>query len=196
MKKVKFALLALIGAAMMLPMSSCKKGADDPAISLASRKSRLAGEWDVTSYINTTTDAGILTTVTYEDGTITQTAGGVTVTGSYTWIWTIEKNDTYTAKKTETWSGDSETITDEGLWYFTSANKENDVKNKEYVCFQLTKRTTTNTFGTEIYTDEGGPMTWFRLSQLKSKEVKGSSDVLWNLGQSYTQNISFILTAK
>lgn len=46
MKKVKI----LMGVACLLATVACKKGEEDPALSLLSRKARLTGEWEVQSY--------------------------------------------------------------------------------------------------------------------------------------------------
>lgn len=196
MKKVKIILLALIGAAMIMPISSCKKGADDPFLSLKSRKARLAGDWDVTSWIITTVSGTTTSTTTYEDGSYTYTSGSTTTTGSYTWDFTIEKNGSYNYKRTITVSGNSDKYEEEGLWFFTSANKDNDLKNKEMVGFQSTKRTYTSGSGTDIYTEEGNDLQWFRLTKLSSKEIVGEFDMTYSGSSSYSQNITFILTAK
>jgi hypothetical protein len=47
MKKTLFMLAA---ATLMLVVPSCKKGENDPAMSLASRKSRVANDWTMTDY--------------------------------------------------------------------------------------------------------------------------------------------------
>lgn len=196
MKKVRIMLLALIGLTMIMPLSSCKKGADDPMISLKSRESRLAGEWDVTSYVSVSTSGTTTTTNTYDDGSLTYVSGSTTQTGSYTWTWTIDKKGTYNFKRTTTWSGSSDTYEEEGYWYFISGNKDNDVKNKECVCFQSTKRTYTSSGGTNVYTEEGGDMMCFRLTELKSKEIKGEFDYSYSGSSTNTNNITFVLTAK
>lgn len=53
---------AFLLAGVLLPVSSCKKGENDPGFSLKSRKSRLAGEWTFESALWTHGD----TTTTYD----------------------------------------------------------------------------------------------------------------------------------
>lgn len=56
MRKLTNLLVVLsIGALLSPALQSCKKGDEDPALSLRSRKGRLAGDWEVSSYEETTT---------------------------------------------------------------------------------------------------------------------------------------------
>ncbi|MES2836976.1 MAG: hypothetical protein V4667_05600 [Bacteroidota bacterium] len=48
MKKITLSAIAVLTLAFSI--TSCKKGENDPALSLKSRKSRVAGEWNVTNY--------------------------------------------------------------------------------------------------------------------------------------------------
>lgn len=196
MKKLKIMLLVLIGLAMIAPMNSCKKGADDPLISLKSRKARLAGEWKVTSWSETYTSGTSTTTYNYADGTITYNSGTVTQTGTFTWDWTIEKDGTYNYKRSTTWSGVTNSYEEDGNWFFTSGNKDNDVKNKEFVCFQSTKRVYTDASGTDSYTEEGTDLKWYRLTQLKSKEIVGETDQTYTGSSTSSTKVKFVLTAK
>ncbi|MDD4575741.1 MAG: hypothetical protein PHI36_04870, partial [Bacteroidales bacterium] len=53
MKNYKIILLLL--AVFATTFSACKKGEDDPALSLRSRKARVAGEWKMTNIKSTNT---------------------------------------------------------------------------------------------------------------------------------------------
>jgi hypothetical protein len=59
---MKKTLLALCAAGLLMAAPSCKKGENDPTLSLKSRKSRLTAEWTVASYVETSTS-----TQTYMD---------------------------------------------------------------------------------------------------------------------------------
>jgi len=51
MKQFKyFALAMLVGTVAAISFSSCKKGADDPVVSLVSREDRFANTWTLTKY--------------------------------------------------------------------------------------------------------------------------------------------------
>ena len=59
---MKKTMLAVFAAGLLLATPSCKKGENDSALSLKSRKSRLTAEWTVASYVETSTS-----TQTYMD---------------------------------------------------------------------------------------------------------------------------------
>lgn len=78
MKKIKNVLAVLsIGVLLIPTLESCKKGEEDPGLSLRSRKGRVAGEWNVSSYEETTsftqnasTFIGPSTTSSSSNGTV------------------------------------------------------------------------------------------------------------------------------
>ena len=70
---IKLAALALVIAATSF--SGCKKGENDPFLSLKSRKSRAAGEWKLSAFTTTYTDASGTDTQTLATGTLTTTSG-------------------------------------------------------------------------------------------------------------------------
>ncbi len=104
MKNIKFylftiLLISLVGT--LIP--SCKKGDDDPAISLISRKDRFTNTWTLSMYEKNGTSQDISgTTYTYlvrNDGTLTQTVEGTifgqttrTVTDG-TWLFLNDDED-------------------------------------------------------------------------------------------------------
>ncbi len=197
MKKVKLIILAVIGVMLLIPFESCKKGANDPAISFASRKGRLVGEWTVSKQVITYTSGTSTSITTYDDGSYTYNNGSGTITsGTYTWEWTISKDGTYKFTRNITISGTTNNYIEEGLWYFAGANKDEELKNKEMVCFQSTKRTYTSGGSTEVYTEEGNDLAWYRLDQLKSKEIIGTYEYSYTGTSTDTETIEITLTAK
>lgn len=84
MKKLTNVLAVLsIGVLLAPALESCKKGDEDPGLSLRSRKGRVAGEWNVSSYDETTsytqnssTFIGPSTTSSSSNGTIKVTYDG------------------------------------------------------------------------------------------------------------------------
>jgi hypothetical protein len=126
MKKLTKAVLAILVVASSI--TACKKGEDDPGLSLKSRKGRLSQEWSVTEYVSeatsvsTSNGASISTTTTVtkdtytgtsasREETQTTTGGGISSTstdkysGSVTsFTYTIDKEGTWTATRTVKWT--------------------------------------------------------------------------------------------
>lgn len=134
MKKAKLSILAL--ALATVTFTSCKKGENDPGLTLSSRKSRVEGEWTVDkwsenstyNYTNSDGDVTTWTDVTAFDGstytstssttqdgntTETTTTGTVTknmITFTKDGTFTIEQEYNYTEEDVDTF-GDEKTTT-------------------------------------------------------------------------------------
>ncbi len=132
-------MLALFGASLLIMTPSCKKGENDPALSLKSRKNRLTADWTVSSYMDESTstytytddpnnDGDLLSntwtgSTTFENGAISQTSssnstydgqgfGGLTAT-------TNQKNasgSVVTTTSTQTNSGTTISDTETGAY--------------------------------------------------------------------------------
>lgn len=142
MKKhiLKLSLLSLALVAVGT-FSACKKGENDPGISLRSRKARVVGEWKLQKGTIKSTNGGNAETITFDDGkgTIADNLG--TDNFTYSWEFTFDSDGTYTASYTETYTGDSPSIEKtEGRWAFLGKNKDNDLKNKEAILLTRTSR--------------------------------------------------------
>jgi len=164
---MKRVLLVLLVALIAIPtFQSCKKGADDPAISLKSRKARLVGEWDLSKGTLTKNNNGTLSTETYTETAISYSGGGSV---NYTEKMEIVKDGTF--KHTIVQNGANEI--DEGQWYFMDGNKDKKIKDKEAVAFTITKITYTPAGGNTVigtYVGVAPDFVW-RLDELKSKEI-------------------------
>ncbi|WP_066759457.1 hypothetical protein [Crocinitomix algicola] len=164
MKKIVLA-VAAVGLLMATP--SCKKGENDPFLSLKSRKSRLAGEYTMASwYMNSDTeytnssekmtldinDGSGSRTIIYDSdsGDPTTTVAAVTVNSEE---FVVEKDGTWSRKMVITYKytrdGDGffvddrdyvDVVTSEetGTWSFLGGQSE-DYKNKERVLLSVTK---------------------------------------------------------
>ena len=166
---MKKAVLMLAVGGVMLATPSCKKGENDPFMSLSSRKARLSGEWDVTSssatWSSTSGDWTSTTTVTSDGTTETSvnstTSGGTTTSSTDTRTinadsWIINKDGTYTREYnyTETDEDDNgftttvttSTVTssESGTWSFVGKTK-GEFKNKERVIFNTLSSTESST---------------------------------------------------
>lgn len=161
---MKKSILMLAAGALLLATPSCKKGENDPFMSLASRKARISGEWNVASYeMESHTTSGSDSwhnTESFDGSNITstwsQTVSGSTSSGNGTDVITvsmfdfiINKDGTYEMHKnmvtvssttiggiTDT-DTKTETYTEMGSWSFIGKAKD-EYKNKERVVFNAT----------------------------------------------------------
>ncbi|MBC7412368.1 MAG: hypothetical protein H7331_07930 [Bacteroidia bacterium] len=205
MKKLTLSVLAL---ATVASITSCKKGEEDPTLSLTSRKSRFAGEWkldtqDMTSTTKGTDPQGTSVSVSKYTWTATTTkeensytGAGSSVTTTTTKEGTVTTN-AYSIKKDGTWSSTKlftlkstsnngntvkETtydIKETGTWNFLGKNDPN-TKNKEQVALStLTK----NTIETELKTNTFGGQS-FKETDVQTNAVsyaKGQASGVWTL---------------
>ena len=167
MKNFKRALLILVVVLMALP--ACKKGKDDPGISLRSRKARLSGEWKLTAGSTTSLSGGSTTTATYNGSTCTETFGGSSYTFAYAEALTIDKKGTFEYVIT----GASSSTTYKGSWYFGGKNKDLDLKKKESVVLLITSEVDVSGGTTSTYTYTGTDVNILTLNidELKNKEM-------------------------
>jgi hypothetical protein len=137
-------LIALAGIAS----HSCKKGENDPFLSLHSRKARVVGEWKVTHYSlswyqehgddfnqsTETLDNGTLTTVgTFtDDGNV---IGPVVNSNKVEWSFEFRRDGSYT--EVQTVGGLRKT--QKGTWTFMKRNKTNKLRNKEAILLTVSE---------------------------------------------------------
>lgn len=195
MKTMKNILIAIAASALVMPVfNGCKKGEGDPAISLKSRKSRVAGEWTVSSmkssWSSTSGTPSVTSSGTYSyDGTnviTTSTSGGTTTTSpvapathTKTWTVTFEKDGTFKSSQVETQTGGTApynyttvTTTEEsGTWTFEGGTGES--KKKEYLSSYITSSTwsTASTVGSTTTNTSGS----------NTDAGKGGSPSVWQL---------------
>ena len=106
MNAIRMVLALFVG---VLVLESCKKGENDPFLSLRSRDNRISGEWELAEYesesTTTVTDGGTTVTTTSSssfDGSVwTNTQGGNTTSYSYKRSLTINKDGTYMMTETQ-----------------------------------------------------------------------------------------------
>jgi hypothetical protein len=173
MKTVKIALAALMLAA--LSFESCKKGPNDPFLSLKSRKSRVAGDWKVSAGSGTDVSGSSTTTWTYDGTTYTETQGSSSTNYTLTYTMTFDKAGTFKTVMTNTFTGGSDVQTDEGTWNFTGG--VGDAKNKDRIIMMTTSSSDALTIGsstttsTSTYTGDNAPVATWYLDELKGKEI-------------------------
>lgn len=124
-KTIKFLVIAITAVGLF---SACKKGENDPFLSLKSRTARITGEWKLTSSSSSSTyvyNGPIMNTSntsssSYDGTTMTETDNGSTSTYSYTMTLTIEKDGSY--KVVEISNGSTSTYN--GNWWWENSGKD------------------------------------------------------------------------
>lgn len=209
MKKNLFIILVLLGT--VLSFNSCKKGENDPFLSLSSRKARLTGEWKLTAGEWTTTtvqDQYNYETGEYEPVTTVYTyvladdkmsvtvkygtSPAVTSSEGYTEDLSILKDGTYKMKivTTETEDGKNYVTTEveEGNWTFIGGNSEQEIANKERVGFTTAKYSQTDPDG-DVYTSttsgKSSDVGVQCLDKLAKKEMIFAIDYSYKSGDSW-----------
>lgn len=151
----KIILLTLASALVLGTFSSCKKGENDPAMSLKTRKARLTGEWKLTDALILQYEDGQKVGQTTYDGTHLNSNGDVSV---FTLSYEFAKDGTYSSETVE----DGERTTEMGNWAFTGKSKDADLKKKEGLVLGQTSYVTSNYSATSSK---------FNLSQIESWEL-------------------------
>lgn len=138
--KTKTLLFLLVFSSTFL-IDACKKGDNDPFLSLKSRTARLKGDWKLTAGSITTTTGSNSTVETYDGATLITSVNGIQVANEpYTDNITFEKKGKYTR------SGVDGTVSfsEEGYWAWINKSKDADLKNKEALGMSSTKYTDSN----------------------------------------------------
>jgi hypothetical protein len=128
-KKLIYIAFTLTVIALVSSLTGCKKGDNDPFLSLRSRTARVTGEWKLKEGVVTyeSNFGGSLTseTTVYTETTITTNGAS----DSYIETLTINKDGTYTMSIIE----DGDDLTVSGVWFFAGKIKDLDLKNKESI---------------------------------------------------------------
>ena len=180
MKKIIIVGIGII--ALSVNLISCKKGENDPFLSLSTRKARLVGEWTLTKIEGTYSDIypadtpnNETSTTTYSNGLETVTtvdgSGSTSVsTDTYTVTYSFTKDRKYTITTTKLATVEVE----EGDWLFMGKNKNQNLKKKEAIYLYITKWVQTDNNGvSQTVSITGIDMTAdvLEIDQLKSKEI-------------------------
>lgn len=179
MKALKYIAIASLAITAGLS-TSCKKGENDPFLSLSSRKARLTGEWKVSSsYSKSTYTSGGVTSTNINDfngstNTYTYTSGGLSNSSieNKTIEFTINRDGSFTKVTTNT--TDEEKYEETGIWTFAGKDKTSDYKNKEVVVFYTQKTVYTDLSDNSTSTDETTSVNFgdtYVIDQLKGKEI-------------------------
>jgi hypothetical protein len=182
MKKLTKAVLAILVVASSI--TACKKGDDDPGLSLSSRKARFAGEWKVDAYdmsaTDITTNNGANTVTTETDVNSTKISGASITTNSS--VTSTEAGFTsYTQSETGTVTEFTYTIEKDGTWkskQVTKITSETNTEGGVSVTDAVNRTTTQETEGT-----------WQFLGKNKGAELKNKEAVLLSLAKITTTTV-------
>jgi hypothetical protein len=178
---------------------SCKKGENDPALSLKSRTSRLVGTWNLVSGQETKVDYDFgnqetfTSTTVYNESSYTETTAFQDVSGtttsapqtiSYTLEYSFEKDGAFSLTQIE----DGNSDIDKGFWYWGGKSKTQDLKKKETVVIAITETNDgqIDTYGGTAVSADGS----FQLDRLTGKELSLIVDIqnTYNNGDTYTKS--------
>ena len=168
----------LLFLTLVFLFSECKKGEEDPSVSLRTRKNRLTGEWRLAKGSASYTTDGYNESYTF-DGTnlvlfITQSA--YYYYGKYTLSLTIEKDGSFTFNENH-----SPVILEaSGTWNFNTGVGES--KKKEEVTFLIDKVKKGYTNGDHFF-NRGSTHFVYKITELRKKQLTISTS-----GKIYTDN--------
>jgi len=190
MKSLKRYLLILVSVVLLIPIyNSCKKGPEDPAFSIYSRKHRLCQDWDFSYYKKVVQHNDVVFYYEFDGSSLKKIeSGGVTVSAA-TMNLSFKNDGGYLWEQTITTDTSYYTYSEEGHWYFTGGGKDSDTKYKELVALQKTKVTETlqsdgHTNTTTYFGSGDLDAMVFKIIELSSKEVKLKSELQTNSVQS------------
>jgi hypothetical protein len=179
MKNIFASLLSIF--ILILSLSSCKKGENDPFFSLLSRKSRLVGNWKVTNEVITASESYLDSNLNINsnyDGLkkmniiVTDTPNGTSSTKDssyYSQTLSIKKDGTYIKKII--YSGGANLNITEGTWIFLGKSEVNNLKKKEAIFLTINKTTISNGSETNVYVYNNLDGKTILIDRLKNNEL-------------------------
>lgn len=178
----------ILGVVFLLAAGSCKKGADDPAVSLRSRRARLAGEWRMqTGSASLNFSTGYTESYAFDgrSETINTTPGSGAYTlyyykGTYLLNFKIFDNGTFTMKETE----DGNILEAQGNWAFNSGVGAE--KKKESVTFCINNVIKGSTTDFHVLNRWGTTFT-YHIRELRNKKLS-----IYSSGTFYSNNTDYI----
>lgn len=157
-----FAKLTMIAAASMIIFTGCKKGENDPFLSLSSRTKRLCQEWKLTASEVTATevnDSYSASQVSSFNGTTvtettTYTMGGSSTTNTETYAYSHEIEFAKDGTFKEVTNADGNVENGKGIWSWMYGNDEQELEKKEAVVITYTSDGSYTLTGSSISPDE------------------------------------------
>jgi len=207
---MKKSLIALIGLGLLVVTPSCKKGENDPAISLSSGKARVAGDYNLdswTSYTKTSDSDGVITetTITLDnnDGArvvkTTDDGESATVTRNITVnkaTFNFTKDGTWETvlNTTTTWTEEGggliidqytytvvETMMESGTWSFLGGEAEGFANKESLIMTVLMSESTSQTTTNIVYTDGSSNSSTGDLYGNRDEFASGQNTTVYNI---------------
>lgn len=156
---IKISMLIIAG---MIIFTGCKKGENDPFLSLSSRTKRLCQEWELTAAKTTTTEVSESasgTSVSTYNGSImtiisSYTMGSFTMTDTTTYPYTHEIEFAKDGTFKEVTNADGNVENGKGIWSWMYGNDEQELEKKEAVVITYTSDGSYTLTGSSISPDE------------------------------------------
>lgn len=196
--------LLLCSAVILFLFSECKKGPDDPFISLRTRKARVVGDWKLSSgsrtdertYNNgTSTIQNDNSSTTYDGNNYTYVLSQLfgsspyqqTESGTFTMKMRFKKDGSFEIEQTK----DGDVTTTKGTWNFTG--KVGDNENKEQILLHYTyyaDGNSTNNITSGNQTDQAYSIRELRNKKMVLVAESGGTDTFPSSGTSSTTIVS------
>ena len=181
MKNILTPLLSIL--IFSLCLSSCKKGENDPLLSLLSRKARLIGDWKVTNEVITASetyldlDSNLNINSNYDGNKkmniiVTETPSGTKTSKDstyYSQTLSINKDGSY--KLSVIYNSGTNLNISEGTWSFLGKSDINKLKKKQAIFLTTTKSTIFNGSATNVYDYSNLNGKTILIDQLKNKQL-------------------------
>ena len=156
-----FAKITMLAAACMIIFTGCKKGENDPFLSLSSRTKRLCKEWKlVASSVTTTSVDNSITTTNVDNfngslltNTVTTTMGGTSVTNTDSYPYSHEIEFVKDGTFDEVINADGNIESKKGIWSWVYGNESQDLSKKEAVVLTYTFDGTSTITGSSVSPD-------------------------------------------
>jgi len=203
MKKIfLLSAMAVLMLSSVVTLNSCKKGADDPAISLRSRTARLTGKWTISAGTenSVSVNGGNTSTsnTTINGTTITEVSNNTTTSGTIAYTVEFVKDGTFTMTRNETYNGYSDNVTLTGTWNFVVGG--NDLKDKEAIILaykgvtEVSTSGTTSTTSTGTYTATNYVAKWIitRLANSELVVTANDNSMYGSNSDTYTNTYTFV----
>lgn len=182
--KIFFIIICLF---LSLLFFGCRKGENDPLISLRTRKARITGVWNLTSGNYSYDSPGVyFLEIEYDGKTAEESIDGI-ISSTYDYSVRFTINKDYTFERITNENGFSKT--EKGSWFFTKKSKSLDLKNKEAIILSISSITSSGVTTTYTGPDANEILI---IDKLKNDEVIFKSENTYTSTVTDTEKYEYI----